>query len=213
MNERIKLISVLVAGVLLSDIACADSGNNREREAIRRAQLQVMQMQGQMTALSADKDKLTQDLDKASGELKTAKAHAGQVGRKLADEEKKREAVEKELTDTKDALAKTQATLAETSRKLDETSARLAQTESQKTGLETAKAFRERQLASCEDKNKSLYQMGRDLMVRYEDKNCGEVLTDKEPFTGLSKVQTENMLEAFRDKLEDHRVVKAPGEE
>jgi chromosome segregation ATPase len=214
MKIRTRWISVFVIGVLATGSVLADSDRkaSREREAMRRAQQQVQQMQGQLSTLGEEKDKLTQDLDKATNDLKSTKAHNAQVGRKLAAEQQKREELEKELAATKETLDKTQASLTETTRNLDDTRLKLATTEAQKKELETIKAFRERQISACEDKNKSMYQIGRDLMVRYEQKHCGEVFAEKEPFTGLKRVEMENMMEGYRDKLDEQRVIKAPGE-
>jgi len=211
MNMRTRWISLFVIGALATGSAFADS-DRREREVMRRAEQQVQQMQGQLSTLQEDKDKLTQDLDKASNELKSTKAHTAQVGKQLAEEQQKREASEKELASTKQTLEQTQTSLEETTRNLEETRHKLAASESAKMELEHIKDFKERQISACEDKNKSLYQIGRELIVRYENKSCGEILSEKEPFTGLKAVEMENMMEGYRDKLDEQKVINAPGD-
>jgi hypothetical protein len=46
-------------------------------------------------------------------------------------------------------------------------------------------------------------------MDRFEHKTCGERLAEKEPFTGFKKVETENLLEEYRDKLDDQKTHQA----
>lgn len=67
------------------------------------------------------------------------------------------------------------------------------------------------ELAAAEDRNQKLYALGRELMGLYEKKSCGDILAEKEPFTGLRKVDTENLLEQYRDKLDEEKLIKAPG--
>jgi len=81
----------------------------------------------------------------------------------------------------------------------------------EKQNLEAIKVRNERDMASCERRNLALYEVGRSLMDRFEHKTCGETLAQKEPFTGLKKVETENLLEEYRDKLDDQKLIKPPG--
>ncbi len=48
-------------------------------------------------------------------------------------------------------------------------------------------------------------------MTRFEQKTCGEILAQKEPFTGLKRVEVENLLEEYRDKLDEQKLIKPPG--
>ena len=116
-----------------------------------------------------------------------------------------------ELAQVKETLAATAQQLAETRKTLAEATQTLQQTEAAKRNLETVKASNERDIASCERKNLALYEVGRSLMDRFEHKTCGEVLADKEPFTGIRKVETENLMEEYRDKLDDQKLIRPPG--
>ena len=44
------------------------------------------------------------------------------------------------------------------------------------------------------------------MMDKYRDKSCQDALAQVEPFTGLKKVEVENLLEAWRDKLDREKL-------
>jgi hypothetical protein len=48
-------------------------------------------------------------------------------------------------------------------------------------------------------------------MTRFEQKSCNEILVQKEPLFGLKRVEIENLLEEYRDKLDEQKLIKAPG--
>jgi chromosome segregation ATPase len=216
----IRLLALMLAGALICGPAFAspDKKASREKEAARRAQMQLQQVQSQLSALEQEKLTLGSERDKAQKEAKGAKGKIGKLEKDLSQEKLKAEQLLKDLEGVKQELATTQTRLAETETKLTDTGKTLAQTqmtlartEADKRQLESIKTRNEREIASCEDKNLKLYQTGRELMTRFEKKSCGEVLAQKEPFTGLKRVEIENLLEEYRDKLDDQKLIKAPG--
>ncbi len=212
MNNRTRLTSLLIIGVLASgSVLASDKSAKREREMLRRMQQQVQQMQGQVSVLEQEKARLGQELDAAGKELQSAKRTASRLGRELKAEKQKLEESEKELASTREQLGKTQTRLEETTRNLNDTRHALATTEAAKRNLETVKAHNEREIALCEDKNGKLYKYGRELMERYEQKSCGDALKQKEPFVGFRQVEIENLLEEYRDRLDTEKITRAPG--
>ncbi|OYY92886.1 MAG: hypothetical protein B7Y41_14095 [Hydrogenophilales bacterium 28-61-23] len=216
----LRLLVLLLAGSLICGpvFAAGDKKANREREAMRRAQMQLQQVQGQLSTLEQEKLTLSGERDKARKEAKGAQGKLGKLEKDLGQEKAKGEQLLKDLEGVKQELATTQTRLADTETKLTETGKTLSQTqmtlartEADKRQLEGVKTRNEREIASCEDKNLKLYQTGRELMTRFENKSCGEVLAQKEPFTGLKRVEIENLLEEYRDKLDDQKLIKAPG--
>jgi len=220
MQARNRWIPLLLLCLVAAGTAQADSEKkgNREREALRRVQLQLQQMQGQVSTLEQEKTQLSQDLDKAASEAKKATGRAARLSRDLKAERSKRENLEKtleqankDLASHRERLAQTEQQLAETRSTLAKTSQTLSITEGDKRRLEGIKASQEREIASCESKNLKLYQTGRDLMTRFEQKTCNEVMAQKEPLFGLKRVEIENLLEEYRDKLDEQKLIKAPG--
>ena len=56
--------------------------------------------------------------------------------------------------------------------------------------------------AQCSKDNAELYQVGQDLLARYEDKGLAEVLYAKEPVVQLGRVKRENLAAQYRERLD-----------
>jgi chromosome segregation ATPase len=198
--------------------AGSDKKANREREALRRVQTQLQQVQGQVATLEQEKAALGKERDQARKESKVVQGRLRKAERNLAEEKTRGEQLAKELEGSKQDLAATRTRLGDTEGKLADTAKALFQTqqtlarvEADKRALEGVKVRQEKDIAACEGKNLKLYQTGRELMTRFERKTCGEILAQQEPFTGLKRVEVENLLEEYRDKLDEQKLIKAPG--
>lgn len=195
-----------------------DPADKREREMLRRMQQQLQQVQAQLSSLEKERVGLSQSLDKAAREAKAAQGRAARLDRELKTERQQREDLTKELerarqdlASERERLARSETRLADTQKILEQTSRALTNSEEGKRHLEGVRTRQEREIALCEDKNKRLYVIGRELMVRFEQKSCNEILAQREPFTGLKRVEVENLLEEYRDKLDEQRLIKPPG--
>lgn len=214
--QTLLLIPCLLAA--FSAHAADDKRASREREMLRRVQQQLQQVEGKIATLEQDKAKLGQDLQAAEQETKRAKSRAWKLDRDLKAEQHKRAVLEKDLELTRKDLAEEKARLADSQKALGGTREKLAETQrslqvasADKERLEGVKARNEQQIALCEDRNVKLYQIGRDLMVRYDKKTCEDAMKQREPFTGLKQVEVDNLLEEYRDRLDEQRLIKAPG--
>lgn len=215
-----RLIPWLIVLSLLAPLAQADANRaaSRERELLRRVQSQLQQAQAQLGALEQDKARLAQSLAEAQKARGAAQGRLGRLNRELAQAQQQRESIQKELDalrqqagELKAQLEQARARLAETQANLTETQGRLRAAEADKHALEGIRVRQTREIALCEDRNKALYAIGRDLMTRFERKTCNEILAEGEPFTGIRRVQTENLLEMYRDKLDEQQLIKPPG--
>ena len=209
-------LAVLLCLGMLSPTHAADK-KSREREALRRMQQQLSQVKGQVGTLEQEKAKLLEDLNKVQASSEAVESEAARLQGEVKASKRQQLSVTKELTLLKERLAtteqrlsETQKTLTETTAKLTETTRTLQQTDTEKRNLEAVKVRNEGDLTSCERKNVALYQVGRSLMDRFERKTCGEILAQKDPFTGLKRVETENLLEGYRDKLDEQKWIKPP---
>ncbi|MFN9389406.1 MAG: DNA repair protein, partial [Betaproteobacteria bacterium] len=73
-----------------------------------------------------------------------------------------------------------------------------------------AKAFSGRENAArtdAEQKNVKLYVLSRELIERYRSQGFWDAVRRKEPFTGLKQVEVENLLEQYRDRADEARVI------
>lgn len=183
--------------------------DSREKQMLRRMQQQIQQLE-QARALAeqekasalADKEKLERDLEKAK-----------LVGKKLSAERAARSRTERDLKTAQDEiealkskLAESEVQLAETRTNLQATTQTLAQTDSAKKQTESQLAGTRQDLGQCRTQNDKLYSLSREVMVKYRDKTCQDALAQAEPFTGLKRVEVENLLETWRDRADQARL-------
>jgi DNA repair exonuclease SbcCD ATPase subunit len=83
-------------------------------------------------------------------------------------------------------------------------------TEAERARLAAQAQQLQRTVADREAKNLALFKLGEELLARYEKAGVGDVLLDKEPFIGVSRVKLQNLVQDYEDKLRDQVVV--PGQ-
>ena len=64
----------------------------------------------------------------------------------------------------------------------------------------------ERKLADANRKNLDLYNIGNEILAKYEGFGLGTAITAREPFTKSMRVKLENYVQDFGDKLEDGKI-------
>lgn len=210
------LLLLILASTITANAWSEDKRASREREALRRAQQQVQQLRQEKTALEQkltgfeqEKSLLAQDREKLASEVNSAQSRARSESAKrrqlqlaLDKMTREKQALQTRTTELGQRLAELTAT--QTSTKSE-----LAQSQVQKKQTESMLQTRERQVASCEDKNIKLYQYGRDLITQCRDRSATDAVLRLEPFTGIKRVQIENLLEEYRDKLDAQKTLPA----
>lgn len=200
------IIALLLATTATTPVSANES---REKQMLRRVQQQMQQVEQARIQAEQERAAALADKDKLERELDAAKA----IGRKLAGERAARNRAERtlktlqaEVDVLKAKLADTEARLADTQAKLQTSSQMLAQTESAKKQTESQLASTRQDLGQCRTHNGRLYSLSRDMMTKYRDKTCQDALAQAEPFTGLKRVEVENLLETWRDAADRERL-------
>lgn len=62
---------------------------------------------------------------------------------------------------------------------------------------------REDFIKQCVDNNKKLFTINQEILGKYEGKGFWDVMNQKEPFTGLSQVKIENLVQDYQFQNED----------
>ena len=204
-----KTLPLLLAMLALAASPSWAANDSREKQMLRRMQQQVQQLD--QARAQSEQEKAAALADKETAERELEKF--GATKRQLAGERAARSRMEAELkalqTENdalKTRLADTEKQLADSVALQRATAQTLAQTESAKKQTEGELSGKVRDLQSCQTHNGSLYTLGREMMQKYRDKSCQDALAQIEPFTGLKKVEVENLLEAWRDKLDRERL-------
>ncbi len=83
-------------------------------------------------------------------------------------------------------------------------------TETERARLAAQALELQQTVADRETKNLALYQLGGEILTRYQKAGLGTAIFDKEPFIGVSRVKLENLVQDYKGKLQDQVVV--PGQ-
>lgn len=196
--------------------AWAANDSSREKQLLRRMQQQVQQIDQARAQSEQEKAAALADKETAERELEKVRSGEASSKRQLASERTARSRAESDLKTLqvendalKARLAATEKQLADSVSLQEATAQTLAQVESAKKQTEGSLAGKSQDLQVCQTHNGRLYAIGREMMVKYQDKSCQDALAQAEPFTGLKKVEVENLLETWRDQLDREKISAA----
>jgi chromosome segregation ATPase len=188
---------VVFALVVMSPAAAhADSEIDRLREALRSATGQVRTLEDQRAVLQAKQAATEQDRDRLRKQTETLRAQvkdAEQAYRKAVGEFNDRLAERDETLEHWKGAYEEAATVARTK------DAERAKFESEAAALKTSGK-------ACEAKNAQLVKVGNEIATQYEAMNPLEKIWDHEPTFGLKRVEHQNAVQDFRDKILDQKV-------
>jgi len=175
--------------------AYAENETGRLREALRSATAQVRSLEDQRTSLQA---KLTATEQERETARKQAKALRDQV--KEAEQ-----AYRQAVKDFNDRLAERDDTLEKWKTAYAEAASVARAKDAERAKFEgEAKSFRASNKA-CEAKNAQLVKIGNDVVTKYETMNPLEKILDHEPLFGQQRVNHQNEVQDFRDKVLDQK--------
>lgn len=212
--KSILILSLTLALATTSAWAAKDS---REKQMLGRMQQRMQQSEQARAQAEQEKAAALADKDTAERELKKVRSDTGLAKRQLADERTARSRLEGDLNALQAETDKLKARLADSEKQLADsvalqhaTAQKLAQVESAKKQTEGELAGKADDLQVCRTHNGQLYAIGREMMQKYRDKSCQDALAQAEPFTGLKKIEVENLLETWRDNLDREKLGGKP---
>jgi chromosome segregation ATPase len=201
------------------DVNAAEKKDKSARRLQQMAQ-QLQQAEQEKADLQLQLDSAKKATTEAEDKVKKSEEAVANLTKKLAVTERKAAiaaAEVKTLTAEKsaleDKLQKTESELGGTKKDLAELTEKyqIAQND-----LKVGENQRKEQLASiqqksarvdaCEQKNAKLYGFGLDLIKTFEKPSEYEMALRTEKFTQLKRVQLENTMQEYRDKLEESRI-------
>ena len=219
LNTSLLVSIVLVTSLLASPALAAE----KKDKAARRAQQMVQQIQQEKAQLQAQLDQELQA--KAAMEADLAKAQAENVAikSKLSAANVKIDGLEvslKEMTGERLAfeakLMKTQVELQSTKTALNDLEVKyqasvydLKVNEQQRANLTATSIQKTKLIDACVAKNNKLYDYGLELVKLYENPTDYKKVVLTEPFLQLKRVQLENILQDYNDKIDEQSLKTA----
>jgi hypothetical protein len=196
------LTSVFSSGLLQA----ADQGNTVEerlRGQLRSTMLQLRDAQNQVATLQsaqAEDEKQKKVLSDRVDELtKQSVGDKDAATKTIADLNAKVTDQTSQINQMKDALEKWKEAYSKAVEVANTKEAQRAKFESQAIVLQ-------RRVEDDENKNLALYNLGKEVLNRYEKFGLGTAITSREPFVGTTKVKLENLVQDYSDKLMDQTV-------
>lgn len=205
----------LISGALLTAVFLltavpghAANKKDPDKEALRRMQMQVKQAQDEKALLEQDKAALGQEMEalkKKTGDIEASVARVTR-SKALADEQAGNLKREKEMLQEK--ISELERRLTENEHNLRDTRQNLQQETNVKQRVEQNLGTRDKELGVCETKNKKLYRYQVEMINHAQNRGSFGVLLEKEPLSQVKRVEIENLLEEYRDKIDNEQIVK-----
>jgi hypothetical protein len=199
-RTRLILLAITCATTPLHAQAVRSGGDNA------RALQQMQQLASERTALQADNAKLKDEvadlkkkLDKAASEGAAAAARTKNLQQQSAQELDSK----KQLTES---LEKSRGQMQELITHFRETALNLKTVEGERNELKGQLDARNREYATCVDRNVGLYEINRETLDRLDKHGFWSGVRNAEPFTQLSRARLENLIDAYRYRVDELRV-------
>lgn len=193
--------AAVVVGCAIAGIAGAlaqsdEDPQARLRAALREATVRVRQLEDENATLQAKQAEFERDrLALTQKATESEKGLQALRGRAASDQA----ALQRATEDQKTSLAKWEAAYKEAA-----TTAQARDADAKR--MEAALVALREQNRLAEEKNAKLYQLGQELLDLYQNKKVLDVLGAGEPVTKLKRVEYENIVQDYDDKLRDSRI-------
>ncbi|HTB81768.1 MAG TPA: phage major capsid protein [Opitutaceae bacterium] len=203
-NLSVLFILGLLPALTGAVLRAADSSDAEThlRETLRNTVLQLRDAQNQLAALQTAQAESDQQNKALTEQIALLKKHATDdkaaadktiagLGVKVADQSA-------EIAQFKESLEKWKVAYGQAA-----DVARAEQT--QRAKLADDNLVFERRVTYLETKNVALFNLGNEILTRYEEFSLGNALAAKEPFVGVTRVKLENLVQDYQDKLLDQK--------
>lgn len=198
--NKVRIVAVmfmLFADGLSSSLAAPRDAGKADSSAVLKLQAMVKSLTAERDAAKAESAKLTEQLqqfEQLKKDHSAAVAAKEQLGSELS-------AQKNSNGEVRDRLEKTNARLLEVIEKHKEISQAKADLNAQLTALNGKQQATEQQLGVCDSHNLKLYEAGKELLERYENKDALASLLEHEAVLQFKSVEMETIVQEYEDKL------------
>jgi chromosome segregation ATPase len=194
---KIKVLSVLLTMFLVNSSHAADDA--KMRETIRALSLRLRSAETERNNLLTEKTQLEQDKKILSDKVDTLTKQAAGDRETIAT-------LTSKTTDQQAALSETNKGLAKCKTDYDQAVITAEKEKAAHDKLAGEVTMLQRKVSEREANNRELFKLANEILTRYEKFSLGEALTAREPFTGITRVKLENLVQDYQDKLSQQRL-------
>ena len=205
------LLAAVLASLLLCRPALAAeqpaSAENKLREALRGMTIQLRDAQTQLATAQTEKAELDEKSRKLESDLKAVMQKAD---REKLDAQKSETASRAAIVGKEDEIAKLKAEVESAKVDIEQREKLFTVSEERRKKFEEKAIVLDRRVAEQQVKNATMYQLGIEVLQRYEKFGLGDAISAREPFVGKTRVKFQNLVQDFQDKLAEQRIKPAP---
>ena len=193
-------VSLLLAFGAVGQVQRSGDANARVVQQLQQLTAEKAAAQAETAKLKTEVDNLKAQLTKATSALSASEQRAKQVA---AGTSAKEAAAMQEIND---ALSRSRSQTQELLGKYRETAQALKDVEIDRGQLRAQASTQERDLKTCVDRNAGMYLLTDEILRKVEDRGVWSSLTEKEPFTKISRTRLENLIDDYRYRVDELRV-------
>jgi chromosome segregation ATPase len=198
------LLALLLAGTTLLPAAEGEEDvANKLREALRNTMLQLRDSQNQVATLQATDVANSQKLKDLEGKIDTLTKQA------IADRNTSANMVAElnaKLEEQRGVLISFQSAIEKWKKSYSQVTALAQKKEAERAKLEAKSIRLERQVEDQRLRNIKMYDVGLEIIDRYEKFGLGDAILAREPFVGSTRVKFQNLIQNDQDKLADQKI-------
>lgn len=213
---RLLSFPTLVAAALIAlapaHAVAQESTEERLREALRSATIQQRALEDERTRLQAQNAEYERLIQALQAEV-AARPDPAAVAAMEVDFNSRLETKTEAISQLGGHLDQLRGNLGQLSENLEnwkaayEEAANIARTtEAARAQLEAQNVVLTERATSCEVKNAELFNVGNEILDRYSGVSLADTLAIREPFVGFKRVELQNLVQDYQDKLLDQRV-------
>ncbi len=206
MLRRYLIHAAALSAFFLGESQGADQPNPVEvklREGLRNTMLQLRDVQGQLaTAQAAQIEAETKSKEL---EAKVAEQAKQQTADKAASD-LTISGLTTQVAERDAEVARLTESLAKWKQGYEKLVVLAKATEGKRATLAEKVVLLDRKVADQQVRNLQMFDLGNEILVRYEKFGLGDALTAREPFVGLTRVKFQNLIQDYQDKLTDTKI-------
>jgi len=196
-----------VAAPLAAQNASAPSVESRLRE-------QIKSLTGQLRTAETEKATLQTEKTALEEKVKVSATAVVKLDKDLTTEteraKKEGETLRTKITEKEAELAQKQAELAKATDFGTKAADLARKTDAARSKLDAENILLKRIVADQRTKNGKMFEIGNEILTRYQKFGFGTAITSREPFVGITRAKLETLVEEYGGKIAEQRI-KAVG--
>lgn len=196
-------VALMFAFVIVPWVAGAQQPDPTQ-QALARAQTLLRQLAQDKAAVDAELVNLRAESARLKKGAEATESTLAARTAELESATRETSGVKGRLTRTEQRLERVTGQLREVVAKYKEKAAALRHTEAERVELDAQLAATRRELEDAEKKNLALYQLNKDMLTKFAQEGPWDGLLRKEPFSGLKRVEIENLVQDYEYEMGEH---------